>query len=115
MNNCSALITILFSMVAVLAHASGVADTQGQQSRSGYQNIPQFGGAGSVGATLKEDDLGRGAHLVGMKQGLDSYFDWKKRIKEDSGLALSFDYTANYQRASQTPGEDQAAGGGVPH
>ena len=105
----------LFVVVLFLANFSAFAQADVNQppdaSRSAFQDVPVFGGAGSVGATLREDDQDREAWLDGTQNNIDRYFDWKGRVKESSGLAFSFDYTANAQKASASLGEDSAAGG----
>lgn len=84
------------------------ADAQSESSTSPYEDIPEFGGTSSVGVTLKEDARGR---TLGMRSLLDGYFDWKDRVKENTGNAFSFDYTAMLQKASDSPGVDEVAGG----
>jgi porin len=39
------------------------------------------------------------------------YFNWKDRIKEESGVAIGGDYSIAYLKASDSPGEDDAFGG----
>jgi porin len=78
-----------------------------------YQNIPRFGGPSSVGGTLEEDaaDTEPVFTLESMRRSLQSYFDFKERMQEEHGFAFGFDYTAMVQGASESLGEDRAAGG----
>ncbi len=97
-------------MNAAPANQNNSSDTQFQ---SGYEEVPEFGGPGSVGGDLKEDDEVKKTvyRFEAIQRGLKPYFDWKGRINKEHGLAFSFDYTAMYQAASDSPGEDKAAGG----
>ena len=94
---------------------AGTASAQGKQNtlyKSGYDDMPRFGGPSSVGGTLEEDDRAEGYRFDGLQRGLKPYFDWKARVNERHGLAFSFDYTALYQGANESAGaEDDAAGG----
>jgi porin len=92
---------------------SGQVPDQGITSSSGYGDIPQFGGPQSVGGQLREDreTTGIGALSEGLQSGWDSYNAWKDGIKEEHGLAFGGDYTAMWQGASESLGEDSAAGG----
>jgi len=98
-----------------LANSDGVQDAQtvGPTIRAGYDDVPEFGGPGSVGATLKEDD--KPAEPVmrfnSIKRGLSPYFDWKANLKSKHGLSFGMDYTGLYEHATKSPGEDNAASG----
>ncbi len=83
-------------------------------AQSGYQDVPEFGGPNSVGATLREDDAVKEATVFrfeGIQRGLKPYFDWKGRVNEKHGLAFGLDYTALYQAANESPGKDDAGSG----
>lgn len=70
-----------------------------------YDSIPEFGGPSSVGVQIKskpKDDS---------TQTIQSYYQFKDKIKEEYGLAFGVDYHMLYQAASKSLGEDQAAGG----
>ena len=87
---------------------------QNEEFRSGFENVPQFGGSNSVGTTLRKDNAVKEETVFrfeGIQRGLKPYFDWKGRIKEQHGLALGSDYTVLYQAASESPGEKDAASG----
>lgn len=114
----AALLLALPGMGAVAQQRAETAAAQaqlepdvGQQSR--YGDVPQFGGPGSVGADLREDHEVKETlfRFDGLQRTLKPYFDYKGRINERNGLALSFDYTALYQGASESAGEDDAASG----
>ena len=101
--------------VLLMCFAVGVVSAEGKQDplyKSDYGDVPRFGGPGSVGGTLEEDDREEGYRFTGLQRGLKTYFDWKAGINEKHGLAFSFDYTGLYQGASESAGsEDDAAGG----
>ncbi len=80
---------------------------------SGYEDIPTFGGPGSVGAQLKDDDEPKEPYFrfEGIQRGLKPWFDWKGRLHDEHGLSFGLSYSALYQAASDSPGHDDAAGG----
>ena len=82
-------------------------------SKSGYQEMQEFGGPSSVTGVLKEDDTVKQTlfRFDGMRQVFKPYFDFKAKLKSDFGLSLGADYTALYQWANQSLGADDAAGG----
>jgi porin len=106
------LLSAAMLLVALLSGKTALAQESGQvqKSQSGYENVPDFGGPNSVGGTLKEDDI-QGSEFEGFKNFFEPYFGFKKRMNKEYGLAFSFDYTAMYQGASESLGEDNAAGG----
>jgi porin len=106
------LLSAAMLLVALLSGETALAQESGQvqKSQSGYENVPDFGGPNSVGGTLKEDDI-QGSEFEGFKNFFEPYFGFKKRMNKEYGLAFSFDYTAMYQGASPSLGEDNAAGG----
>jgi len=83
------------------------------QSRSGYSDVPEFGGPSSVGAGLRQDDETKAGliRLNFLDRALKPWFDFKGRVNKRIGLAFGLDYTAIYQIATKSPGEDDAAGG----
>jgi porin len=80
----------------------------------GIENMPLIlGGPNSVGAQLEEDERIR-RQLIGITlidDTLKPWFDFKSHINKKYGLNIGIDYTVLYQRASESLGEDQAAGG----
>ncbi len=86
---------------------------ESQPLRTGYEDVPQFGGPTSVGGTLKEDDEAKETvfRFDGLQRHLEPYFDFKARMNEEHGFAFGVDYTALYQGASEGLTEDQAASG----
>ena len=71
-----------------------------------HSSAPTFGGASSVGGTLKKD-------AAAQPSALKPYFDFKSRVEENIGLAFGFDYNALFQAATDSLGADNAAGGAL--
>lgn len=65
-----------------------------------------FGGASSVGGTLKKD-------AEAQPTVMQSYFDFKSEVAKNTGLVFGFDYNALFQAASESLGEDTAASGAL--
>jgi len=66
---------------------------------------PKFGGPSSVSGTIRRDKR--------VKPLLDTYFEFKDELEKNRGLEYGFDYLPIYQRASDSPGERNAADGVV--
>lgn len=73
-------------------------------SHSSPSSPPAFGGASSVGGTLKKD-------AAVQSSGLESYFNFKSQVEEDIGLAFGFDFNVLLQAATESLGADTTAGG----
>ncbi|MCP4398129.1 MAG: carbohydrate porin [bacterium] len=86
-----------------------------QTSKSGYENIPQFGGPTSVGAQLEEDDAERVPllRLPAIDRVLKPWFDWKGRLNTRYGLSFGLDYTALGQWAGASLTDERNAAGGI--
>jgi porin len=106
------LIVLAFFVMAAVYPAFAGAEEQAS-TKSGYGDVPQFGGPGSVGDTLKEDDKTSKPwfRLESVDRFLSPWFDWKGAMNKNYGLSLGLDYTALAQRFNESPGEDKAAGG----
>ena len=97
--------------VAQESQASTEDDTQ-----SGYEDIPEFGGPDSVGNELKRNDAEREARYQfdGLQRTFGPYFDWKRRVKEERGLSIGTSLYLLYQKASDSlPGQDDDALGHI--
>ena len=86
---------------------------EGSNTKSGYEDVPQFGGPNSVGGILIEDDAVRKPwfRLESVDRVLQPWFDWKEGLNRDYGLSFGLDYSALGQIASDSLGKDNAAGG----
>jgi porin len=87
--------------------------SQAEEFKSGYKDIPSFGGPSSVGEELKEADQAKKPllRIPAIDQALKPWFSFKKGIKEEIGLSFSMDYQALFQAVDNSPGEDNAASG----
>jgi porin len=85
----------------------------GDQYRTGYEDLPQFGGESSVAGQLEADDqvVETAFRFDGVQRALEPYFAFKQRMQEEHGLAFGTDYTGLYHAVSDSPGEDDAASG----
>ena len=81
--------------------------------KSGYQDVPAFGGPGSVGFDLKEADEQKEPFLrfPQIDEALKPWFGFKKGIHDEYGLSYSLDYQTLYQWVNTSPGADDAASG----
>ena len=71
----------------------------------------QFGGPGSVTDQLADDERQKET-LTGLST-MKRYFDWKKRLKKDHGLSLSFDYNSGLLVATNTLNDDDLFASGA--
>jgi porin len=102
---------IAWALLAVQVHAQ---ESDDDQTQSGYDNIPEFGGPESVGTRLKENDEDREAGYLfdGLQRGLGPYFDWKRGVNDEHDVAFGSSLYSLYQKASDAlPGEDDDAFG----
>jgi len=85
----------------------------GPRFKAGYDDVPQFGGPSSVGAELREADAVTEPllRLPALDRALKPWFDLKERFNRDYGVQFGVNYSALYQKVTESPGEDQAAGG----
>jgi porin len=94
-----------FLLVAAIAQPVMSAD-----DRSAYEDIPEFGGPGSVGVDLKEENkpAPSGDFVKGLMPG---WFETKESVMRDRGLAYGINLSMLYQKANNAVGEDDALGG----
>lgn len=73
----------------------------------------RFGGPTSVPSQLELESQDKVApfRFEGFTDAMQPYFDWKDGLAQDHGLLLGGDYNFQYQAASKSQGEDNAAGG----
>jgi porin len=80
--------------------------------KSSYGGVPQFGGPGSVGGTLREDNEVKKS-LIRLKffdEIFKPWFEFKNNVNKKIGLSFGTDYTAIYQVATESPSENNTAG-----
>lgn len=97
-------------MLAVLWALPVSARSSGDDAGMEEPGAAAFGGPASVGGTL-EGDRRSEAMVPADRQATQGSFDFKKQVEDKYGLAFGFDYNAIYQKASESPGKDAAAGG----
>jgi porin len=107
------LTVVALLVLALSEHAPAGETTPERVSKSGYAEVPEFGGPRSVGATLKEADeiLESLLRFPSIDDSLQPWFDFKGRTRERYGLSFGGDYTVLYQGATESLGKDSAAGG----
>ena len=102
-------------LTVVLAASSAGAETSAKQragQKSGYGDDEDFGGPASVEGQLEEDDRVKQPVLrfPAVDRILQPWFDWKRRLHDELGLDLGFDYNVLYQSLDDAlPGDDNAA------
>jgi len=110
-------VLIATCLVVTTPEFSFAKESSGKPSKSGFKGDVGFGGPTSVGEQLREDDeLKEPAfRFPGFDAFFTPWFEWKKKINDQYGLQLGFDYNVLYQGASDTlpRNEDQAASGAV--
>ena len=80
--------------------------------QSGYGDIPEFGGPDGVSTELARNDKKREStyDFDGAQRLFAPYFDWKRRLKDDHGLSLGFQYYLLPQIASSSRDDNDALG-----
>jgi porin len=78
-----------------------------------YADIPQFGGPTSVGGQLAEDNAVdvQKFRWQRLQDRFDPWYQFKERLNRRLGLQLEIDESMLYQVATDSPGENEAAGG----
>jgi porin len=99
-------------LVALALLAAVAAGSAGAESRSGFVDVPQFGGPSSVGAELEESDRVKQplARVPFVEEALAPWFGFKQRVNEALGLQFGTNYNVLAQWATRSPGERGAAG-----
>jgi porin len=100
----SRLLLSIFASLLIFNQVSSAQET------SRYDDIPEFGGPGSVGVQLKDDNQipSKGDFI---KDAMPGWFSYKQQVMEKHGLAYGLNLATLYQSASASLGEDNAWGG----
>jgi porin len=103
---------LCFSTALLLAYPALALEGTCLDRVSG-QRSGGLSGPTSVGGTLDEDEVERKevSGIPFFDRQLAPYFEWKACIKERDGIYFGSDYTAFYQHAFDSPGEEDAAAG----
>lgn len=102
--------------LAVPALGQDVKAESGSDGQAGYENLPEFGGPESVSGELKRNDEERESiyQFDNIQQWLEPYLGWKRRIKDEHGVALGSQFYMLYQDASSSlTGRDDDAFGNI--
>jgi len=80
-------------------------------TRSGYREQQRLGSGASVESQLEDDDELKNAllHFTWLQDLLVPYHNFKTRLDEKLGLAFGTDYSAIYQVATSSPGQNDGA------
>jgi len=99
--------------VAVGALMIGAVSHADEKGKSGYDDVPAFGGPSSTGQTLKDDDADKTTWLraPSIDKALESWFAYKTRLKKKHGLAIGGDYTGYFLGVNESLGDKSAASG----
>jgi porin len=97
----------------LVASVLPAAAQEDPKTKSGYEEVPQFGGPSSVDGSLREDDEVRKPwfRLERVDRALQPWFGWKGDLNKNYGLSFGLDYSALGQKPSDSLGKDNAAGG----
>lgn len=104
------LLRYLFVLIVVfLFHTSVNAEDQ-STSGTAFEEIPQFGGPGSTGVDLRDDNQpAKDKDFI--RDNLEGWFSTKERMMQEHGLAYGVNYSTLYQKATAALGDDNAWGG----
>jgi len=108
-----ALVASLLVSILLLSQAQADSSKSDKPStKSGFEDVPEFGGPSSVGSELKEGDALTDPQFrfPELQQFLQPWFDGKRKLHDEYGLSLGTDFQALYQAVSDSDGEDEAAG-----
>jgi len=99
-------------IIAVLAWDLPALAQEQRTGQAGYQDVPEFGGPESVTEQLKRADELRDA--LYSWPFFDGYFDWKRQVQDDYGVAFGLYFYGLYQQASDSlPDRDDDAFGNI--
>ena len=97
---------LLFS-VLLLATAVIANPARSAEDRSTYEDIPEFGGPGSVGVDLKEENKPATTGDF-VKDLIPGWFETKEQVMQDHALGYGVNYSTLYMKANNALGEDEA-------
>ena len=116
MSNFLFVSLVYLLMPAVLWASPAIAQSSETKTRSaatevlGRGNVSILAGPSSVGGQLDKDREAKGASDP-VPRLSERYFSFKNQVEEEYGFSFGFDYNALFQAASDSLGEDKAAGG----
>ena len=106
-----ALKILTLTILAVIAAIPALAQEQ-SLSESGIESPPRFGSPDQVDNLIEEDEASISRIIE--KRLFEPYFQWKKSLQENYGLAFGVYYSMAYAAASDNPsGAEDSAGSGI--
>jgi len=109
-------VLLLLGLLCFLPTAFGADTSSAQKSyKSNYDNEEGFAGPGSTLRQLEEDDEEKTPALrfESFDEALAPWFEYKKRLNEESGLQLGFAYTLLHQEIDESLGDEDSATSGI--
>ena len=106
---CLLMLVVLWAPPASAQSSETKARPDGAEAPD-QGNVSILAGPSSVGGQLDKDREAKGASDP-VPRLSERYFSFKNRVEEEYGFSFGFDYNALFQAASDSLGEDTAAGG----
>jgi porin len=104
------LLRHLFVLIVALLINTPVNAEDQSTSVTAFDDIPQFGGPGSTGVDLRDDNQpAKDTDFI--RDNMEGWFSSKERMMQDHGLAYGMNYSNLYQKATAALGDDNAWGG----
>lgn len=110
------ILILVLGLILIVPFATAEEDKSRKKGKAGYKSDPSFGGPATPGEQLAEDDAIKqpAISFPFINRTLRPWFDWKRRLNEESGLEFGIAYTALYQAVNDAPdGANSEAGSGV--
>ena len=84
-------------------------------TESNYQNQDALGGPKTIGAQLKADNQKKESFFRVPIRIFKPWYDWKKKVQENTGLQIGINYTSVFMRSSAVIDESnqRSTGGGI--
>jgi len=103
-------------LCGVTCHVAAAGDTSTPVAGveiTGMDSDASFGGPSSIASQIQSDEKSKSPvfDLDETPSTFQSYGDFKARLREEYGLTIGMDYNMLFQHASESPGEENAAGG----
>ena len=83
---------------------------------SNYENQDAIGGPKTIGGQIAMDDEKRASYFRIPIRVFKPYFDWKSKVKENTGIQFSINYTSVFFKSSEVIDEevnDKNSGSGI--
>lgn len=106
------MLVLSTAAILVMTVSTPALTQERSQSKTGIEFPPRFGSPDQVDNRIEEDESSISTII---EQRLsEPYFQWKKKLQENYGLAFGVDYSMAYATASDSPsGAEDSAGSGI--